>query len=424
MMGLAAARELLDQGVHVELLEAGPELGGLAAPMDYGPFVWDRFYHCILPGDANVLGLIDRLGLTSEVRWSRTSSGFYFGGETYSLKTAAELLAFKPLPFLQRVRLGLFGVLCGRMFSGDDLEHQTAEAFLRRYAGDAAWDVVWHPLLRAKLGEAANTISARFIWDSVNRLQSSRQGVKKEEKLGFVSGGYARVRDALVKQLKADGAVLKTGVAVQSIARASDGSGAGVAVETDAGRFEFDDVLITVSSPVASRLVSGAASELLASTAYMGVVVGALVLKRALNPYYILNISDPGIDLTGIIGTSNLVGERAMNGYHLYYTPRYLMQEDPAWGRSDSEWAAHFRSQVSRVIPDLQDDDIESSHVSRARFVQPILDMGYRDRMPPLALDPPGIWLVNSSHCYQGPVNLDLVVGHAVSSVREIIGSR
>src|SRR5439155_601202 len=48
ILGLTLAHRLTRAGHAVDLLEAGPVLGGLVAPQDYGPFVWDRFYHCIL----------------------------------------------------------------------------------------------------------------------------------------------------------------------------------------------------------------------------------------------------------------------------------------------------------------------------------------------------------------------------------------
>ena len=153
---------------------------------------------------------------------------------------------------------------------------------------------------------------------------------------------------------------------------------------------------------------------------YLGVAVAGFVLTRRISSYYILNISDPGIDLTGVIGTSNLVTDGSLAGYHLYYMPRYLVGGDEAWERTPAEWKEHFLDQIRRIFPDLEDESIVSLHVSSARNVQPLLDRGYRGRMVPLAAEPPGVWLVNSSQCFQGPVNLELIVGHAVRSAREI----
>ncbi|HEY6252234.1 MAG TPA: FAD-dependent oxidoreductase, partial [Candidatus Angelobacter sp.] len=55
--GLTAAFYLLRAGCQVTVLEARPQLGGLATYFDFGPFYWDKFYHCILTSDAPLLQL-------------------------------------------------------------------------------------------------------------------------------------------------------------------------------------------------------------------------------------------------------------------------------------------------------------------------------------------------------------------------------
>ena len=64
--GLTSAFYLLRAGAQVTVLEAGPQLGGLATHFNFGPFSWDKFYHCILTSDSALLQLIDDLGLTSD----------------------------------------------------------------------------------------------------------------------------------------------------------------------------------------------------------------------------------------------------------------------------------------------------------------------------------------------------------------------
>ena len=60
--GLTSAFYLLRAGARVTVLEAGPQLGGLATYFNFGPFSWDRFYHCILTSDRALLQFIDDLG--------------------------------------------------------------------------------------------------------------------------------------------------------------------------------------------------------------------------------------------------------------------------------------------------------------------------------------------------------------------------
>src|SRR5262249_30573498 len=89
MLGLALAYRLARLGLKVSLFEAG-ELGGLAVPHDYGPFVWDRFYHCILPQDRHLLALIEDIGLAAELRWTRTGTGYFQDGRFYDMSSNAD----------------------------------------------------------------------------------------------------------------------------------------------------------------------------------------------------------------------------------------------------------------------------------------------------------------------------------------------
>ena len=59
MMGVSLALQIAEEGYDVSLYEGADQLGGLATYEDFGPFTWDRFYHCILPTDHD---LVDFLG--------------------------------------------------------------------------------------------------------------------------------------------------------------------------------------------------------------------------------------------------------------------------------------------------------------------------------------------------------------------------
>ena len=64
-------------------------------------------------------------------------------------------------------------------------------------------------------------------------------------------------------------------------------------------------------------LVPEALLERAAAQRYLGVICMVVKLRRALSPYYVLNLTDPGLPFTGVIGLTTLVDPQEVGGYHL-----------------------------------------------------------------------------------------------------------
>ena len=54
LMGLTLAHRLVHRGHEVTIIEAAPEIGGLADAWQLGDIVWDRHYHVILLSDLHL----------------------------------------------------------------------------------------------------------------------------------------------------------------------------------------------------------------------------------------------------------------------------------------------------------------------------------------------------------------------------------
>jgi len=78
--GLTAAYRLLKAGHRATVIEASPEVGGLAAAVQVQGVWVDKFYHCILPSDTALLDLVQEIGLGENIYWQDTSMGFMHGG--------------------------------------------------------------------------------------------------------------------------------------------------------------------------------------------------------------------------------------------------------------------------------------------------------------------------------------------------------
>ncbi len=375
-MGLALAERLGSAGHRTTVYERAAQPGGLATWHDFGPFTWDRFYHVILPSDAALVEFVRRIGLGESLRWGRTQTGYYVDRTTHPLSSGIDFLKFPLLGPWSKARLAATILYCSRIRDWRPLERMTVEEFLVRHSGRATFEKFWKPLLLAKLGENYRRVSAVFIWTYVKRLFSARDAAAQKESLGYVSGGYRTVFARLVERIRATGGDLRLGVAVEAV---RPRAGGGIEVALGGATEVFDKVIFT--GPV-NALRAAADPALVQVPAqgdveYLGVLCMALVTRKPFCPYYVLNIADERVPFTGIIGMSSLVDTAETAGLHLTYLPKYVLSDDAALRRPDTEVVAEFMAGFRRMYPDFPESEIAGVHLNRAVKVQPLQVLGY-----------------------------------------------
>jgi hypothetical protein len=105
--GLATAYFLTQQGLRPVVLEASDRLGGLATHFEHEGVTLDRWYHVMLDSDADLCGLLAELALSDRITWAETGMGFYLGGQLYAFNTPLDVLRFRALSLIDRLRTGL-----------------------------------------------------------------------------------------------------------------------------------------------------------------------------------------------------------------------------------------------------------------------------------------------------------------------------
>ena len=416
MLGLTLAWRLAKRGREVTLFERAPHLGGLASAWHIGGVTWDRHYHVTLPSDAYTLNIIDEIGLTDALRWGKTKTGFYTGGELLSMSTTLEFLRFPPIGLLDKVRLGANIFAASRLHDWRRLEQMRVEDWLRRWSGDRTFERIWRPLLRSKLGDRFDHVSAAFIWATIQRMYAARSGGRKEEAFGYVSGGYARVLERFGERVEAAGVTLALGTEVQRVQ-------AGPTVVVGGEARAFDQVVVTAPAPVAAHLceaLAPAERARLAGVEYHGIVCASLLLERPISDYYVTNITD-GAPFTGIIEMTALVDPAEVGGHHLVYLPKYVAPDDPTLGWSDEAVRARFTEALGEMYPGFDPSQVLAFRVSRVRYVFPVPTLGYSERVPPMRTSVPGLFTVNSAQIVNGTLNVNETVQLAERALSTVL---
>jgi protoporphyrinogen oxidase len=411
MMGLALAYRLSQQGHTVTVFESNNQLGGLTTHHDYGPFVWDRFYHIILPSDIYLIKLLKDIDLGKDLCWEPTLTGFYIDQNFYSISNTVEFFRFPPLGLLGKLRLAFTILYCSRIKDWRRLETILVEDWLIKFCGKKTYEKMWKPLLLAKLGENYKRVSAVFIWAYIKRLFSARDSSLHKEHLGYVKGGYKTVFDRLAKLICSAGGDIRTGVTVEHIAPALEG---GMWVENNGKKDHFDKVIFTGPVNILERVVAQDLVRVQAygTVEYLGVICMVLVTRKPLVPYYVVNIADHRIPFTGIFGMTNLVSLEETAGLHLTYLPKYVLSDDPILQQTDDELRKLFFRGLHLMFPDLEADDIVVSHINRAIKVQPLQVLNYSSLVPKIFTENKDFFVLNSAQFVNNTLNNNTVVQH------------
>ncbi|MGE3508974.1 MAG: NAD(P)/FAD-dependent oxidoreductase [Vicinamibacterales bacterium] len=422
IMGMTLGYVLASRGLSVHVFEQSAVLGGLAGPtvLEDGTEV-DRFYHAILSSDDHLRSLCEELGIADQLRFRPTRTGVFIRGGMHQMSNIWQFLTFSALRPVDRLRLGLTIFSAQRTREWQSLETQNLEQYLIARGGRQLFQDFWKPMLNAKFDGQYGNVPATWMWSRFVRTASSRSGVQKQELTGHLIGGYATLMKAM-----ADGIIRRGGqVHLQTTVREIVMNGPHVAgVRLDGDVRPYDQVVVTAPMPVAARLMPGAPPAYLddlTAFRYLGIVCPLLVLSRPLSEYWVTNIADSSVPLTGVIETTAYIDPQYVGGHHLVYAPKYTAP-DSRWMRaSDQEIRSVWLSALKRIFPTMEPDTVRQFVVHRERLVEPLREAGSTRSVPSFETPIEGLHLVTTAQIYPALTNGESVTRHARGAAAHIV---
>lgn len=395
VMGLACARDLLQAGHEVEIFEADDRIGGMSAHFDFDGLSIERYYHFVCKPDRHLFTLLEELGLGDRLHWRPTRMGYYYQGRLHDWGNPLALLRFPALDLVSKLRYGAHMFLCTRRRDWRDLDVLEAGDWIRRWVGERAYEVLWRRLFELKFHHHTGNLSAAWIWARIKRVGTSRRSLMQEE-LGYIEGGSETLLRALEADITARGGRIHLRAPVERVHWTASGV---EGVSAGGERRRYDQVISTIPLPFVPRMVPDLPGELLeayASVQNIGVVCAIFKLRRPVTPNFWLNVSDPDMDIPGIIEYSNL---RPLD-VHIAYVPYYMPQDHPRYGWSNERILAEAQNYLMRINPSLEESDFIAQHASRYGFAQPICPPRFAQALPPMRTPVPGLFIADTSYYY------------------------
>ena len=236
-------------------------------------------------------------------------------------------------------------------------------------------------------------------WDSVVTLGA---------RFGELRGGRAQIVETLRDRARAVDVDVRLGTPVREII--SDGSG--FIVNTDAETGEFDQVVLTVPSPVASQLMPALPDKerlSLLDIAYVGIVTVSFVLEQRVAERYISRVSRGRGQFTLINPGALRPGNERMN---VIYVTSPLDVTSALFQADDREVIESF----ARAVPG-------TAQIVRARVMR-MPHAFAKEQLSSFSSSLDGLSIVNAAHMNNGRHHLERTASLATTAFRALCAER
>lgn len=403
--GLAAAYQLTKEGHYAQVLERAPFLGGQASTFEVGGGQLERGYHHLFVSDVEMTGLIEELGLGGELAWLESKVGLFYGGKVWNFSTPMDLLRFKPLSLIQRLRLGFWTFVLQKTQNWQKFEGVTAKEWIVSHMGQRPYDVIWEPLLRGKFGDYYDQVSMTWLWGKIYLRVASRGKGLQKERLGYPMGSFGQVFDVLGERIASQGGDVRTSAGVKRVV-VENGTATGLEVELPGQSAEvinYDAVIATTPSYVFTRLVPPLPDdyrERLERVQYLSAVLMILVLDRPLTSKYWINVADTSLPFVGIIEHTNMIDKSLYGNRNIVYFSNYPSRESALYQKSAEELLEEVVPHLSKLNPDFDRSWILEYYHHKVDGAQPIIGVNYGERIPDHRTPFKNLYLANTTQIY------------------------
>ena len=395
--GMSAAYDLIRARHAVTIFESADHPGGLASGFKEPHWDWsvEHFYHHWFASDQHMLGLIEELGLSRKVLFPRPYTVLLYNGKWYPFDSIPQAILFPGLGWgLNKIRFGLVGLYLRLTNNWQALEKTTVDAWMRKWAGEKVYQMMWEPMLIGKFGPYYKEVNMAWFWARIHA---------RTTKLGTYQGGFQAFADDFAAILEDLDVEIRYQTRVRHIEPAPGG---GLTIETESGSQVFDRVLSTTSPGLMAKLapaLPAAYLDGLLKLKHMGAVVMTLSLKHQLSEqgYYWFNIpKSAGFPFLAVVEHTNYVSPEHFGGDHILYCGDYLELGHEYFDLSDAELLERFIPGIQRINPAFERDWINKFWVYRTQYAQPVPLLNHSQNIPAIQTPIPGLYFASMSQVY------------------------
>ncbi len=344
LTGLVAGYKLSQKGYWVTVVEKNNEIGGLMGGFRLENTSIEKTYHHIFKTDKYFIDLIKELGLAEKLHWYPEKTALYYENKMYPFLGPIDLLRFRPLDFISKIRLGLVKIWLEKDNNWEKYKTISAVEWMKKYCGDKGFKVIWEPLLKGKFHRFYDKVSMAWMWARIHTRANS------DGFLGYMDGGFQQVADKLVEEIKKNGGQIRLNCEFNLPKSLFD-------------KRDFEKVIYT-----------GPSKEI----NYLGAVTVVFTSKQSLSPYYWHNINDDKSPFLAFIQHTNLVNKKQYGNKNVYYMGTYLPLDHKYYKDNESVIKKDFFDYLKHIFPKFNKKMVDKVWVYKFSNAQHIVDTKYK----------------------------------------------
>ena len=346
--GLCCAYILSKGGYDITIIEKDNELGGLAKSFDFFGNKIPESYHTIIPNEKEFLRFIKELGI--KIYWKDADIGFIYKNKVYNLKTIFDLLRFKPLSFIDRLRFGFFSFRLS-FINKNGLKNISAKEWVNKSAGINIYNKLFKPLLKTKF-VTDNNISALWLYNRLALKQS-------RSKIGYLYGGLGNLIKKLERELKRRNVKIIKNADIKKLDFDNDEIKRVYYKKNGKTYLIKDSVVVsTISLPQLVTFSKNLPSEFkkkIEKSRYGSSISVVFQTENILTDYFWLNFIDKKTILGAIINHSYIDSKTE----NIYYTFTNLDSDSRLFSTDEKSLEKIYKKEIERVLGESLNKEIK-----------------------------------------------------------------
>lgn len=396
--GLSSAYIAAKSGLKVTLIEANTEFGGLLSTFEIAGSRLEHYYHHFFTHDAELNWLIKDLGIEDKLFFRKTSMGVFRNGKIYPFNSLGDLIGFKPISFLDKIRFGVTSLFLGKLANWRKYEDISCWNWFEKYSGQSTTSTLWAPMLKIKFGPFAKQVPLAWMIGRMRQRFNSRK--RGDERLGYLEGSLQTLKDALIRSLTEMGVEMINEAPVEEIKVEGNKM---IALIANGDTYRAKDYLFTIPGIPLKNIIephSKLLAEKIGAVNYFGAVCVILELKRPLSDIYWLNVADEGFPFGGVIEHTNFIDSAKYQDSHLVYLSRYYSKEENIRSMSNEEVKELMLEALPRIYQDFDNSWLKSVHVFRTNTAATVCDLNFSEKVFDCRTSIEGLHIANMTHIY------------------------